>query len=379
MDDQRKGQLPGLPTIREAIRAVFSGREDPAEVDYGIAKFMAAALWGIGGAIVVVLLLVAPPTMAIGRTGWLPAGLLVALAFYLSARRAGRPEPPGPGELFAGTCAAIVGIGVLEWLGGGREAPYHHLFVLPVVFVAAVQPWRRALLSLVLVAAVIFAPLAYEGFTGRDALDIGTQLVLLAALGIATRLLFTVIRAQRAGLRSERDRADQLARRDGLTGLGNRLALEERLEGEIARARRSGVPLSLIVGDLDAFKRLNDELGHAGGDECLKRVADALRERARTADACFRWGGDEFVVLLPDTAGADAKLVAEGVSDAVEGACTTSDGEPIRMTCGAAELRDGYTPADLLHAADQELIARKRQLGGRVSMAGLTQNDNGGR
>jgi diguanylate cyclase (GGDEF)-like protein len=372
VDDQPNASTTGIISLRQAARAVFSGREDPAEVDFGIAKFMAAALWAIGGSIVLVLLIVAPPTQAIGRAGWIPAVLLVTLSFYLAARRARGHDPPGAGELFVGTCVAMLGIALLEWLGGGREAPYHHLYILPVVFVAAVQPRRRVLVTLLLLSLVLCAPLAYEGFTSRDGLDMGTQLVLLVAVGGATRLLFTLVRAQRAGLRSAREEADQLARRDGLTGLGNRLALEERLEGEIARVRRSGGRLSVVVGDLDGFKLLNDELGHAGGDDCLRRVAEAMLETARASDQCFRWGGDEFVLLLPDASASDAQLAAERLSAAVEGVCTTSHGDPVRMTCGAAELREGQVGVDLLHLADRELTVRKRQTGGGESRSGLT-------
>lgn len=371
-DDEQTAAAQGPPSLRQAVRAIVSEREDPSNVDYGIAKFMAAALWALGGVIVVVLLIVAPPTQAIGRAGWIPAAALVALAFFFAGRRARMPDPPGSGELFAGTCLALIGIGLLEWLGGGREAPYHQLYVLPVVFVAAVHTRRRVFWSLLLLAGVLLTPLAYEGFTDRDALDIGTQLVLLIAVAVATRLLFTVIRAQRAGLRTAREEADQLARRDGLTGLGNRLALEERLEGEVARARRSGGRLSLIVGDLDGFKRLNDDLGHAGGDDCLRRVAERLRETARAADECFRWGGDEFVVLLPDTGAEDARSAAERVSSAVEGVCRTHGGYSIRMTCGAAELEEEQTAGDLLHAADRRLLELKRRAGGRVATTALT-------
>src|SRR5204862_6949646 len=94
-------------------------------------------------------------------------------------------------------------------------------------------------------------------------------------------------------------RANALARVDPLTGLGNRRAFEESMATEIARSRRHESPLSLLICDLDQFKKINDAYGHLAGDNCLRQVADALRNELRGADVCFRWGGDEFVVVLP--------------------------------------------------------------------------------
>lgn len=372
-DADDRATLSHIPSRRAAARAILSDLDDPAMgVDLTIATFMATALWIIGGTIVVLLLLVAPPTQAVGWAGWLPAALMVALCFYLVLRRSRSEHTPTVDELLVGSCLAVIGIGLLEWLAGGREAPYHHLFMFPVMFAAAVQPRGRVLLFLMVLTLALGSPIAYEGFTSSDVLDIATQLVLLVALGVAARLLFAVIRAQRAGLRGAREKADELARRDGLTGLGNRLALEERLDLEIARVRRSGDRLSLVVGDLDAFKRINDELGHAGGDDCLRRVAEALRRAARTADECFRWGGDEFALILPRTNAAEARLAADRISTEVEGACVTGEGHPLGMTCGAAELVEGQDREALLEAADRGLIERKRAGGRGESEAGLT-------
>jgi diguanylate cyclase (GGDEF)-like protein len=97
--------------------------------------------------------------------------------------------------------------------------------------------------------------------------------------------------------------------RDPLTGLYNRRFLDEVLRRELARAARYGHALSLILIDIDNFKELNDRYGHLVGDEALKRVAKALRENIRRVDYIFRWGGDEFCVILPETNGPGAKEV----------------------------------------------------------------------
>jgi diguanylate cyclase (GGDEF)-like protein len=284
----------------------------------------------------------------------------VVACFVAAGRRARRGPTPTIDELFLGSCAAVLAISLLEWLAGGRGLPYHHLYMLPVVYVGAVQTRGRALTFLGLVAVVIWAPLGYQGYSASEAIDIGIQLVLLIGLALISRILFTVVRAQRRELERERQRAEERARRDGLTGLGNRLALEERLDAEIARARRSGSGLSLIIGDLDGFKKINDEIGHAGGDECLRRVAHALRQQARGGDECFRWGGDEFVILLPETTGEDAERVADRISAAVAGAYVSHAGRTVSMTCGTAELGADKDTSDLLGAADDVLFRMKR-------------------
>jgi diguanylate cyclase (GGDEF)-like protein len=143
------------------------------------------------------------------------------------------------------------------------------------------------------------------------------------------------------------------SRHDVLTDIGNRRGYDERLQKEIARARRYGQPLSLVLLDLDGFKAVNDDHGHPAGDEVLRRVGAILRG-TRTADECFRVGGDEFAILLPATPAEGAARVAERVeqriADATAGVTATT----------AAATWDGEEPDSLHAAADATLVARKR-------------------
>jgi diguanylate cyclase (GGDEF)-like protein len=153
------------------------------------------------------------------------------------------------------------------------------------------------------------------------------------------------------------------ARTDALTGLLNHGAMRDRISEEIARADRDGTPLSLVILDLDDFKRVNDVRGHQAGDDLLRRVAALLRAELRPYDVVARYGGDEFVLLLPGSDATSAEAVAERVSAAVltglEGACSL----------GVAEWRAGLDVSELLEHADRALLVAKRTGKGRVAVA----------
>lgn len=146
---------------------------------------------------------------------------------------------------------------------------------------------------------------------------------------------------------------------DPLTGLYNRRALSRLLEREVLLAGRHGTALSLAMIDLDHFKDLNDRCGHAAGDAVLRSVADTLRRSLRRSDLCFRFGGDEFCVILPQTPGPSALAAMEKVRAAWE----TVQGQVRRgvtISVGVAEHHQGLSPAGLLSAADAALYDAKR-------------------
>jgi diguanylate cyclase (GGDEF)-like protein len=180
------------------------------------------------------------------------------------------------------------------------------------------HPPRRVALFLGFIALALFAPVVYAPATAEPG-EIVTELFLWTGLAMLMTLLMRTIRAQRFALQAEGDEARQLARVDPLTGLGNRRAFDEALDAELARARRGKTSLSLLVGDLDGFKQINDRHGHVVGDDCLRDAAAALRAAVRTPDLCFRWGGDEFAVLLTDADETVARTLAARLEKAVLG------------------------------------------------------------
>jgi diguanylate cyclase (GGDEF)-like protein/putative nucleotidyltransferase with HDIG domain len=147
---------------------------------------------------------------------------------------------------------------------------------------------------------------------------------------------------------------------DALTGLINHGALHTRMREEISRARRQGTTLACLLIDLDDFKAVNDEHGHQAGDEQLRLVAAALRDELRDHDLIARYGGDEFVVLLPGADAAGGRAVAERIAGAAPMACSI----------GVAHWREPLSADELLERADRALLLAKRTGKQRVAVAG---------
>ncbi len=147
---------------------------------------------------------------------------------------------------------------------------------------------------------------------------------------------------------------------DSLTGLINHGALHLRMREEISRARRQGTPLACLLIDLDDFKAVNDEQGHQAGDEQLRGVAAALRAELRDHDVIGRYGGDEFVVLLPDADAAGGRAVADRIAAAA----------PMPCSIGVSQWGEPLSADELLHRADRALLLAKRTGKQRVVFAG---------
>jgi diguanylate cyclase (GGDEF)-like protein len=152
-----------------------------------------------------------------------------------------------------------------------------------------------------------------------------------------------------------------LADQDPLTGLPNRRAFMRVLESEFARARRYGHPMALVLGDVDAFKQINDTHGHPGGDRTLCAMADAMRAGLRETDGAFRIGGDEFAVILPETTGREADAVVRRLEEHFRALAPEPFIAEAQMSVGFATLRGGAEDAEaLIQQADAALYAAKR-------------------
>lgn len=163
-------------------------------------------------------------------------------------------------------------------------------------------------------------------------------------------------------------RAMTSATSDCLTGLGNRYAFEQALKRDIEIARRHATPLSLVVLDVDDFKRVNDKCGHKLGDEVLKSIADVLSDCVRSSDMVFRYGGEEFVVLLSHTDLEGARLLAERIRRSVENLCFRTKHKSIRVTMsiGITDLTAADGQDTLFKRADRALYKAKANGKNRV-------------
>ncbi len=159
------------------------------------------------------------------------------------------------------------------------------------------------------------------------------------------------------------------ARTDNVTGLLNRRSLDEVMAAEVSRHSRYGGAFSLVILDLDSFKAYNDSYGHLAGDNLLGKIGDALTRSTRGADQCFRYGGDEFAVLLPMTSIDTATSVAERIRIEIS-ATTTSDQVRVTASLGLASWpASGKEPDEVISAADAALYNAKQNGGDQCRLA----------
>ncbi|MEO4013117.1 GGDEF domain-containing protein [Pseudomonas rossensis] len=166
--------------------------------------------------------------------------------------------------------------------------------------------------------------------------------------------------------------ATQSALRDPLTDTGNRIAMDQTLQREIEMARRHLQPLSLLMLDIDHFKHINDNHGHSAGDDVLKAVAASIKSQLRNVDMVFRFGGEEFLILLSNTSREAAAMVGERLRFAVQAEEYSADGHAIELTVslGCSTLLPGESAESLLRRADSALYVAKREGRNRLAMAG---------
>jgi diguanylate cyclase (GGDEF)-like protein len=249
----------------------------------------------------------------------------------------------------AGT--AVASVAAYAWGSVSAYQPLPYMWI--TLFAFYFFTLRTALLHLALIGAGYAIALAAESPPG-DPLDgwlatVGTLLL--------SGMFVMLVRGRMIALVA---RLGDAAHRDALTELLNRRGFDEILDVELERARRSDTPLSLLLGDLDHFKRLNDELGHAAGDAELRRVARTLRVAKRRFDVAARVGGEEFALLAPDTDEQGASSLAERMRTEVD--LGGAHGQrTLTISFGVATFPlHGESADDLLRAADQALYTAKR-------------------
>lgn len=249
--------------------------------------------------------------------------------------------------------------GEWEWPGGGPRPiiAKHAVAVDAARWLLQMQPGSTSVartLSWLNALVVVLGALVGLGIT-----------VIVWILAARAWLLQRAVDRRTAALRRASARLRELAIRDELTGLYNRRFFLERFEWECARAKRYRRPFACLMVDLNGFKQVNDRLGHQAGDFVLKQVAQELSALLRQSDVLARFGGDEFVIALPETTPAQAEAVAEKLRgirvEAPSGSARSVD--TVTLSVGMSRLEpERESPRELLEAADRSLYAWKARV-----------------
>ena len=245
--------------------------------------------------------------------------------------------------------AAVAAVAYLERFLG-RDLDLRLIYFLIVLCGAILLP---RLLALAVAAGVAIVSVGVSGVEGTSLLINGlTHLLMYGYAALLTN-----------NWEQERRRLMRMSRVDELTGLHNLRALHEQLPTWLGPAARTGRRMALMMMDVDGFKTVNDRLGHGVGNELLKEVANLLRFAVRVGDEPFRFGGDEFVLLLSDADGAGAVIVAQRIQDIYRSMGQTLRGTDVEVSFSigiAVFPDDGSLPQDLLQRADEALLQAKR-------------------
>lgn len=339
-----------------------------------IRQWLAAAMTYLGSSVVL--------TMD-HYLGWLPAKHLVAwlgvLAitqsfFYIAMRSGWSARFKDPALTVV---QILTGVLFADWAfliaGPGRATALLALLIV-LIFGAFLVHWKKvvmltcfALLSFgASLAALQWLRWLHPGTATRadlyqDVLYFATLVVMLPMTGVlAAQLshLRSTLRTQRSALATALADVQRLAEFDALTGLANRRRADEYLTMQRAQSQRNGSGFAVVLIDLDNFKRINDTLGHDAGDKTLRAFADLTRPLMRTADLMARWGGEEFLVVMPDTSKDAASKVASRLLERAR-ALPANNGEPLSFSAGIACWRPDESIANTVARADQRMYAAK--------------------
>ncbi len=286
-----------------------------------------------------------------GTERWLLGGSVVAWLFVLTSTVV---------PVAAADVHTLVRAGM--WLPGVVALAYLALPAAAATGLAAAG-WSAFALA---IATVV----AFQG--GVATPDVGTMVEALLVHAIVLILMRGLVHVT-DGTQRHADRWESVAATDALTGLPNRRAAEEQLRRELGRAERYGGDVSVVWFDLDRFKEVNDVHGHEAGDAVLREIGAALRPELRASDVLARWGGEEFVAILPEQDRAAAARTAERLRATLEAhPMMKAVGTGLRVTAsfGVAWWRAGEAPRDVLRRADRAMYRAKEEGRNRVAVSG---------
>ncbi len=245
---------------------------------------------------------------------------------------------------------------------GNREARY----LLPGVLVFCLSGVAEIIVHHLGMQTLPLIPI---GFT---AIAVSMALSLADSFTTMLNTLEVEVARRTADLSEANLQLAEVARADPLTGLLNRRGFIEEAETEVQRFQRNGRPFSIVLGDVDHFKRINDTYGHACGDYVLRRVADIMGERMRDVDRAGRWGGEEFILLLPETETQGAAFLADKLRNIIADSSFQFEGESVNttMTFGVATYRSTENLDGCLARADTAMYHGKKAGRNKVMLGG---------
>ncbi|MFL5825478.1 MAG: diguanylate cyclase [Thermoleophilaceae bacterium] len=335
----------GVPSLGEEARA--------ASADRSVMARTLAYVFAVGAALAVVSLAL-PNSVAVPSVGVAaPLGALaaVATAGLLAVLVLGATRLRAWAFHMVLACGTVL-VSAAIYASSDVTSTYPMLYV-PVALYAAYFFTRRQAAAQVAFAGASYAVVLLA--SGKGDGSVAAWLLTAGTLGTAAAL----VRTMRDRLERLIGRLSDAARTDVLTGLLNRRGFQELFGNELERATRSNRPLSVIVGDIDHFKELNDRFGHRAGDEALERLALVLRAAKRRIDTAARVGGEEFALIVPETEEHDAYVLAERLRRAVREEFEDGD-SGVTISFGVASFpKHGRTAESLFHAGDLALYAAK--------------------
>jgi diguanylate cyclase (GGDEF)-like protein len=354
----------------EKVRIIYRHGPPAQLLSLVAAAVICWVLWNHGNHAALIAWWVTLTLLTIGR---------ISLASQFARRQPEAERMLGWERAFVVSLGAVTltwGLG--GWLVMPAQSPIHQAlvyFFLMGVAGGAVASYGAHVIATTVAICTLMLP-ATIGFAFAPVLELrilacGGVLYLAAALRSTRSFGFFLRRTFQLSyeLREAYARVREQSRTDELTQLANRRAFLEYGTTATDQSRRYRHPLSILMIDIDHFKRINDTYGHAAGDDALRAVAAELRKAARAADTPGRLGGEEFAILLPETTAAEALTVAERVRQEVKALRLAHEGVTIQFTCsiGIAELTETIEDIDtLLHHADEALYEAKESGRDRV-------------
>jgi diguanylate cyclase (GGDEF)-like protein len=270
-------------------------------------------------------------------------------------------------KLAVETWLMIAFISMALWYTGMVESPLLNLYLLVIIACAITLGKAMTLLEVILIATCYL----FMSFVSYGNAIFSPETFTLLMAKFSPFLLVAYVTSILANdILMAKKRITILSQSDELTGLLNLRAFNLILDKEIAQTARSGQPFTVLMIDIDNLKHINDRHGHGGGSRLLQVAAGAIETTIRSADVLARYGGDEFVVLLTNTGGAEARIAAGRIRNAVHNASFDYKGLPVQpsVSIGIASFPEGVTRAeDVLDKADKALYTSKRNGRNRVS------------